>query len=124
MGTRVTPSERLRHELDALVADAGELRDPIEEIGRLGARLIIQPALEDELTEFLGRARYERTGALVAHRNGYERPQKIAAISGPMEIQRPRVRNASKLGFESRIVGKGVAPVSRAHRPAWPHSSR
>ncbi len=26
-----------------------------------------------------------------------------------MRLQRPRVRNASKLGFESRILGKGVA---------------
>jgi hypothetical protein len=42
MGTRVVPSERLRHELDALIARSGELGDPIEEIGRLGARLIIQ----------------------------------------------------------------------------------
>jgi putative transposase len=109
MGTRVVPSERLRHELGALIADAGELTDPIEEIGPLGARLIIQQALEDELTEFLGRARYERIGEPVAHRNGYERPQKIATTSGPMEIERPRVRDASKLGFESRIVGKGVA---------------
>jgi transposase-like protein len=109
MGTRVTPSERLRHELDALVGDAGELADPIEEIGRLGARLIIQQALEDELTEFLGRGRYERAETPVAHRNGYERPQKIATTSGPMEIERPRVRDASRLGFESRIVGKGIA---------------
>ncbi len=109
MGTRVVPSERLRHELDALIANSGELADPIEEIGRLGARLIIQQALEDELTEFLGRARYERTETPVAHRNGYERPQKIATTSGSMEIERPRVRDASRLGFESRIVGKGVA---------------
>jgi putative transposase len=109
MGTRVVPSERLRHELDALIADAGELHDPIEQIGRLGARLIIQQALEDELSEFLGRARYERAEEKVAHRNGYERPQKIATTSGPMEIERPRLREASKLGFESRIVGKGIA---------------
>jgi transposase-like protein len=109
MGTRVVPSERLRHELDALITNSGELADPIEEIGRLGARLIIQQALEDELTEFLGRARYERTETPVAHRNGYERPQKIATTSGAMEIERPRVRDASRLGFESRIVGKGVA---------------
>ena len=34
--------------------------DPIERIGRLGARLILQQALEDEVTEFLGRVRYER----------------------------------------------------------------
>ena len=109
MGTRVVPSERLRHELDTLIAGAGELRDPIEEIGRLGARLIIQQALEDELTEFLGRARYERAETVVAHRNGYERPQKIATTSGPMEIERPRLREVSKLAFESRIVGKGIA---------------
>jgi putative transposase len=109
MGMRVVPSARLRHELDVLIHDAGELADPIEEIGRLGARLILQQALEDELTEFLGRARYERIETRVAHRNGYERPQKIATTSGPMEIERPRVRDASKLGFESRIVGKGVA---------------
>ena len=47
MGRRVTPSERLRHELDTLIGDAGELGDPIEQIGRLGARLIIQQALEE-----------------------------------------------------------------------------
>jgi transposase-like protein len=82
MGTRVFPSERLRHELDALISDAGELRDSIEEISRLGARLIIQQALEDELSEFLGLARCEPTEQVVAHRNGYERPQKIATIGG------------------------------------------
>jgi putative transposase len=109
MDRRVVPSDRLRDELDALTRNAGELADPIEEIGRLGARLIIQQALEDELTQFLGRARYERAETVVAHRNGYERPQKIATTSGPLEIERPRVRDASKLGFESRIVGKGIA---------------
>src|SRR5213078_4907447 len=109
MGMRVVPSERLRLELDARIARCGELGDPIEETGRLAARLIIQQALEDALTEFLGRARYERTETPVAHRNGYERPQKIATSSGPMEIERPRVRDASSLGFESRIVGKGIA---------------
>jgi transposase-like protein len=36
----------------------------------LGARLILQQALEDELSEFLGRARYERTDEPVSHRNG------------------------------------------------------
>ena len=101
MGMRVVSSERLRHELDALVSDAGALADPIEQIGRLGARLIIQQALEDELTEFLGRARYERAGEPVAHRNGYERPQKIATTSGPMrssdhESGRPRSSGSSR----------------------------
>ncbi len=56
----ISPSERLRRELEDLVAGAGQEPDPIEAIGRLGARLILQQALEEELTEFLGRERYER----------------------------------------------------------------
>ena len=54
------PSERLRRELQELVAGAGDEHDPMEAIGRLGARLILQQALEEELTEFLGRERSSR----------------------------------------------------------------
>ena len=104
----IAPSERLRRELEELMAGVGEEEDPIEAIGRLGARLILQRALEEELTEFLGRERYERRGEPVAHRNGYERVT-VRTTAGPLELERPRVRNASALGFASEIVGKGVA---------------
>ena len=57
---KVSPSERFRSELDEVLAGVGEEQDPIERVGRLGARLILQQALEDEVTEFLGRRRYER----------------------------------------------------------------
>lgn len=104
----IVPSERLRCELEAIVAGAGDEVDPIEAIGRLGARLILQQALEEELTEFLGRERYERRGEPVSYRNGYE-PVTVKTTAGPLELERPRVRNASALGFASEIVGKGVA---------------
>jgi putative transposase len=104
---KVAPSERFRAELDEALAGVGEERDPVEAIGRLGARLILQQALEDEVSEFLGRRRYERAGEPVAHRNGYE-PRKVATTSGRVELERPRVRDASKLGFESRVLGKHV----------------
>ena len=81
--------------------------DPLETIGRLGARLILQQALEDELSEFLGRARYERAGMPLAHRNGYER-RTLKTTAGPLALERPRVRDASKLGFESELLGRGV----------------
>ncbi len=68
--TRVAPSERLRRELDDQLAGLEGEADPVEAIGRLGARLILQQALEDEVTDFLGRSRYERTAAPVAYRNG------------------------------------------------------
>jgi putative transposase len=103
----IAPSERLRRELEDLVAGVGEEDDPIEAVGRLGARLILQQALEDEVSEFLGRERYERCGQPLAHRNGYERVT-VKTTTGPLALERPRLRNASALEFASEIVGKGV----------------
>jgi putative transposase len=54
----IASSERLRRELEDVIDGACAEDDPIEAIGRLGARLILQQALEEELTEFLGRERY------------------------------------------------------------------
>ena len=54
---KVVPSERLRRELDDVLNGIGEEQDPIEVVARLGARLILQQALEDEVSEFVGRAR-------------------------------------------------------------------
>jgi transposase-like protein len=105
---RVAPSERFRRELDDVLAGVDGELDPIERIGRLGARLILQQALEDEVSEFLGRARYERAIDPVSHRNGYE-PRTVVTTAGPVELERPRVRNAQQLGFESRILGRHVA---------------
>ena len=42
---RISPSERLRRELEVALAGVGQQEDPIEVIGRLGARLILQQAL-------------------------------------------------------------------------------
>ncbi len=105
---KVAPSERFRSELDVVLAGVGGEEDPIETVGRLGARLILQQALEDEVSEFLGRRRYERAGETVSYRNGHE-PKTVKTTSGAMRLERPRIRDAKKLGFESRILGKGVA---------------
>src|SRR5215217_9464326 len=110
---KIVPSERLRRELDEVLAGVAERDDPVEAVARLGARLIMQQALEDEVTEFLGRERYERADdgdgdEMAVYRNGYE-PRTVKTTSGPMELERPRIRNASELGFESRVLGKGVA---------------
>jgi putative transposase len=107
---KIVPSERLRRELDEVLAGVGECDDPVEAVARLGARLILQQALEDEVTDFLGRERYERAddeGAAI-YRNGYER-RTVRTTSGPVELERPRIRNAAALGFESQVLGKGVA---------------
>ncbi len=103
----IAPSERFRRELDEVIDGIEGDSDPLETIGRLGARLILQQALEEELSEFLGRARYERAGMPLAHRNGYER-RTLKTTAGPLALERPRVRDASRLGFESELLGKGV----------------
>jgi putative transposase len=107
---KVVPSERLRRELDDVLAGIGEQQDPIEAVARLGARLILQQALGDELTEFVGRGRYERAdgGEGVIYRNGFADPSTVRTTSGAAVIERPRVRAATKVGFESQLLGKGV----------------
>jgi putative transposase len=107
---KVVPSERLRRELDDVLSGIGEEQDPVEAVARLGARLILQQALEDEVTDFVGRARYQRSGAEeVIYRNGFAEPSTVRTTSGPTVVERPRVRDASRVGFESEVLGKGVA---------------
>jgi hypothetical protein len=50
---RVTPSERLRAEVDEVFASGADLATAIEQVARIGARLLLQTALEAEATEFL-----------------------------------------------------------------------
>ena len=52
----------------------------LSELARLGARLIIQRAVEDEFDAWLGRARYERRPAISARSAGGERvAERISA---------------------------------------------
>ncbi len=103
----IDESERLRAQLEAAVQGVADEQDQIEAVGRLGARLILQQALEEELTDYLGRASYERNGELAVHRNGYERTT-VKTTAG-VELERERLRNQGALGFASQLVGKGEA---------------
>src|SRR5918911_3338466 len=92
---RVAPSERFRRELDDVLAGVDGEADPLERIGRLGARLILQQAPEDEVTEFLGRVRYERAAEPVSYRNAYE-SRRVVRTAGPVELGRDRRRERSR----------------------------
>ena len=114
MSSRVSPSERIRAEIDALFSGDRDLVDVLEEVARLGARLIIQTALEAEVTEFLGRARYQRgvsvQDARLGSRNGYC-PTTIKTTAGPVTVQRPKLRGATER-FASRLFGTGVTKTN------------
>jgi putative transposase len=93
-----------------LTALAGADREqvPVEAIGWLGARLILQQALEDEVSEFLGRGRYERSEETVSHRNGYE-ARTVKTTSGRSSWSVPGcATRPPELGFESRPLGRHV----------------
>ena len=60
MPSRVSPTQKIRDEIDALFGSGRDLSEVLEDVARLGARLIMQTAMEAEVAEFLGRARYQR----------------------------------------------------------------
>ncbi|HUQ63973.1 MAG TPA: hypothetical protein VM121_09470 [Acidimicrobiales bacterium] len=72
MSTRVSPLERIRADIDDLFASDRDLGEVLEEVARVGVRLLFQTALEAELTEFLGRERYAHgERARPGSRNGH-----------------------------------------------------
>src|ERR1700681_2192491 len=68
---RIVPSARLEAQIEQLLGDELAANgEQLAELGRLGARLVLQRAVEDEVTAFLSRARYERTPEAAGSRNG------------------------------------------------------
>src|SRR4029078_4700926 len=63
----------------------------------------LQGLLEEEVTEFLGRAKSQRRSEddVAGYRNGYGKPRRIALSSGTVSVRRPRMRNLGDR-FESR----------------------
>ena len=51
MPVRVSATDRIRTKIDALFAEDRELSEILEEVARLGAQLLMQAALEAEVTE-------------------------------------------------------------------------
>ena len=110
MSKRVSPAERLRAEIDGVFAGGKDLAGAIEEVARLGARLLLQSAIEAEVAAFLGRERYERAAssddARVGMRNGYC-PTTVKTTAGPVTLARPKLRGTTER-FASQLFGTGV----------------
>ena len=113
MPARVSPVERIRAEIDQLFADpARDLAEVMEEVARLGARLLLQAALEAEVTAFLGRERYQGDpDANPGHRNGHQ-PITVKTTSGPLTLERPKLRGTDQR-FASQLLGAQVTRTTR-----------
>src|SRR5436190_14630308 len=99
---RIAPSARLEAQIEELLGDEVAANgEKLSELGRLGARLVLQRAVEDEVTAFLGRARYARTPEAAGSRNG-TRPKAIQTAEGEISVDMPQVRNTAEL-FISQV---------------------
>ena len=100
----VPPSAEIQVEIDKLLG-RGLVDDPqkmLSELARLGARLIIQRAVEEEFDTWLGRARYERKPeAGSGKRNGF-RSRRVQSGEGELRIEVPQVREAA-IPFVSKL---------------------
>ena len=114
MRRTVPPSAEIQAEIDKLLG-RGMIDDPqkmLGELGRLGARLIIQRAVEEEFDTWLGRARYERRPERQRGLRNYEsglrngfRPRHVQTAEGELRIEIPQARGAV-VPFVSKLFPK------------------
>jgi putative transposase len=107
----VPPSAEIEARIERMLSvGVGESpRESLSELARLGARLIIQRAVEDEFDAWLGRARYERRPdgerGLQNYgdglRNGF-RSRRVQTAEGELSIEIPQVRQAAET-FASKL---------------------
>ena len=80
--------------------------EQLEDWVRGHVQRLIQELLEEEVTEFLGRAKSalrSDSDSDTGYRNGYGRPRRLTLSSGTVQLRRPRVRNTEE-EFESRLL--------------------
>jgi putative transposase len=114
MPHRVSPTDRVRGHIDELFASGKPLPEILEDVARLGAQLLMQAALEAEITEFPGRDRYQRAAACEearpGSRNGY-REVTVKTTAGPVTLARPKLRGMTE-AFASRLSGSRVTKTN------------
>jgi transposase-like protein len=94
---------------EALLSVAPGEGDPLETIVRRGAKLLLQAALEAEVTEYLERQKHARQaeGAeFRGYRNGVGKERHLTVGSGTIKLQVPRVSDvpAGQEPFASDLV--------------------
>ena len=111
MRRTVPPSAEIEAQIDRLLAvGVGENpRESLSELARLGARLIIQRAVEDEFDAWLGRSRYERRPEYQRGLRNYEtglrngfRSRRVQTAEGELQVEIPQVREAAET-FASKL---------------------
>jgi len=104
---RLSPVDRVRAQIEELFASEQPLAEILEQVACLSVRLVLQAALEAEVSVFLGRDRYQRDpDARPGYRNGHQ-PVTVKTTAGPVTLERPKLRG-TEVAFASRLLGKHV----------------
>lgn len=101
---RIAPSEQIEQVVHAFLQGGIENSEqPVSELVKLGAQLIVQKALEQEAAGHLERDRYERRQeGQEGLRNGYE-PGRIRSAEGEIVLQVPQVRGTEE-PYRSKLM--------------------
>ena len=88
--------------------EADQVHDALEALVTEGARKMLESALEEEVSAFLGRDRYQHSEEFRGYRNGYHRSREITVGLNPVQVKVPRVSHVptevSSDKFTSQIV--------------------
>ena len=103
---RIAKSEQLCQALKEVLFSGGNTAaHPLDSYIRLGARYMLQVALEQEVQEFLGRGHYKRGYRdNEGYRNGYK-PRNLKSTNGILQVAVPQVRDSEE-EFHSQLVKK------------------
>ena len=122
MERRIAPSARIEEAIELVLLDGVSGPDELSQLGRLGAQLILQRAVEDEMAAFLGRARYERAPEAAGSRNGH-RPRRIQTAEGEITIAMTQVRDTftrfvSSVIPDTRVIVR-TRPLEARRAVSW-----
>ncbi|MFC1981434.1 IS256 family transposase [Chloroflexota bacterium] len=100
---RIPPSSKLRQEVEEVFNGWETEGHPLDNFVSLGARYMLQVAVEQEVEDYLGRAHYHRGSRRKnGWRNGYE-PGKVKTSDGILDIYLPQLR-ATGEPYHSRLA--------------------
>ncbi len=89
---RIPPSRKMRQEIEELLSGHEAEGHPLDNFVRLGARYMLQVALEQEVEDYLGRAHYRRgSRRKEGWRNGYELGN-LKTADGLLQVGLPQLR--------------------------------